>query len=518
MFIEFKGGWFKAHDAFDHREHLKQYGFMYTGPPHHVWQTRSWSRAMKFKKFFSTSVWHEVNKVSFQKDDKKYFINKSLKKLYKKLDRSQREGVRFCLSRNHSYLNFEPGVGKTPTAIMVLNLLCYNYPDEHKGCVITVPPTILTQWQREIKTWGAFNYSLQVVTKKNQCIDFSHNIILVADSLLSYKCKVVEQLQDCSTSLMVIDEAHRFQNIGTKRTDRLLAPTNQPGTGIVHNADKVIYLSGTAVRRSPMSLYSTIQAGSWNRVRFMPYIRFGIYYCDGYEKQIGAKRVWDFSGASNIQEFKKRIKPFLLFKKLQLKTKTKKRLVTLDISKKSKEFSKLDKHFRTHYSFDDMPEDIGEIATYRKQLGDVITPHAIEYILEEFLKDDKKFLIVAWYTDVIEALQEKLSKKYNTAVIYGSTPRKKRDKVIDSFQSGKLKAVIAQVKTMIGLNMQAGSRIIFVESSFAWDDNFQAIRRLERRGQTKDILVDYLAIANSYQMHVIDTSLKKEQMKEKIVN
>lgn len=521
MKMTYEGGWFIATDAYSHHRQLKKDGFMYSGSPNHVWKSRQWSRALRYRTYFDKIATEAVCKVSLKEDSNYYYLQNSPFKNYDDLDPDQKKGIRFCLNRSSAYLNFEPGVGKTPTAIMVLNALFYAQFEHFKGCVITLPPSIITQWKNEIKKWQWFNYTIDTVTKKDQKIDFDKDIVLVADSLLSYKCKVVEQLQKCDVSLMVIDEAHRFQTVGTKRTTRLFGHINKPGTGIVHNAKKVVYLSGTAIRRSPISMYTVFQASAWNKIKFRSHHSFGVYFCDGHEKNIGARRIWDFSGASNIHEFKKALKGFLLYKELKLKTKTRKRMVALDVKKKSKEFSKLDRHFKSHYSFEDMPTEVGEIASYRKELGEIITPLACDYIIEEMLKDqDKKFLIVAWHIDVIDRIQEKLesSKSISSCVIYGKTSRKKRDSIIDEFQNGKLQAVIAQVKTMIGLNMQAGSRIIFVESSFSWDDDFQAIRRLERRGQTKNILVDYLAIANSYQMHVIDTAIKKENVKNNILN
>ena len=63
------------------------------------------------------------------------------------LDPWQELGVRHILERNHSYIAFEQGIGKTPTAICAINSL-------RERTLILLPPSLIGSWVRHFEQWS----------------------------------------------------------------------------------------------------------------------------------------------------------------------------------------------------------------------------------------------------------------------------------------------------------------------------------------------------------------------------
>ena len=99
-------------------------------------------------------------------------------------------------------------------------------------------------------------------------------------------------------------------------------------------------------------------------------------------------------------------------------------------------------------------------------------------------------------------------------MISGKTSRKKRAKMIQKFGEGTLKTFLLSTKTAsVGINLQKGSTIIFLEPIIALADQIQSIGRLYRIGQEEDIDVIQLETKGTYEenMSTVLREFKDEQ-------
>lgn len=492
--------------------------------------SRSWADAVKLRNHFVGDAFEKYHAVTFEEYSKPYIESRDLirdhyeDQIYKfnDLDEDQREGIYFSATRNHSYLAFEAGVGKTATAIGI-SQICYS---PHRPSLLIAPPNLISNWINEIKEWYPKASYLSVTSSKeiNDLSDNDADIIICADSLF-LKDKVFdislvyETVKKCKYTLIIIDEAHRFVNLKAARTEELFG--NDVGNGIAHRSRKVVLLSGSHMTRGPINLYAPVKALAWNLINYCNLPSYGVRFCNGYEKRFGSKKVWDFSGSSREDELHKRLYgKFILQKSLKLKAKRIERVITLDHKGLNPTVKRLEDTILKKQKIEDLigSNELGDIAAYRKWIAEDKVDACKSYIEDQIEDSNESFVLFAIHHSTIDMLLE-VFKKYKPKEISGRIKMKDRDKVEANFQSGKLKLIVWQIETAYGRNAQKNcSRCFFVESPWSPDKIDQPINRFYRRGQNKNVIADHLVLANTLDEYVLKRCIDKKETIKKVSN
>jgi SNF2 family DNA or RNA helicase len=521
MEVIYKSGWFYCHDAFTFKDKLNADGFLYQSRDK-SWSTRDWFKAAKYYEYFTSETKTFFNSVTLQRDhyDPKKF--KTFNYITDKLDKVQKEGVLFALTRNHAYLAFEAGVGKTATAL-VYDFIDRSESKTQNPSLYIVPPNLISNWLNEFKMWRPG--VVPVVIRKATDFYLLHEpypveAFIVADSLFNIDKAfgfrfISDSLKSKRFRNVIVDESHRFINFEADRTRELFGSDLKPGGGIVHQGDKVLLLSGTHMRRGPVNLYPALYALAWNLIGNMYFRQYGIRYCNGYQKRIGPRYVWDFSGSSREAELNKRIyNTFILEKTLtesrpELIGKKIERLITLDYDK-TKKITKLENSLLGSGSFSDFvpTKDISKLSAYRRELAKDKVKIAFDYISSQL--DGKPSAIFCVHHETIDLVLS-MFKKYRPKEISGRVKPKEREKIEKDFQAGRLKLIVWQVQTAYGRNAQAGSRCFFIESPWSPDEIEQAVNRFYRRGQKNIVVADHLVLANTLDSYVLKKCLGKKE-------
>jgi SNF2 family DNA or RNA helicase len=443
-----------------------------------------------------------------------FFINEGLS-----LRHCQPEAVQFALSRNHSYLALEQGLGKTPVALTIINSI--HRWDYDGQTLLIIPPFLLTNWQNEIRKWKAPHLKFAFLTTKFELANFNApdvDVIVVTDSIVASH-EFTELLKIPRLKNIAVDEAHRF-NGDSLRSKALYYRIEKD------KPEKVTLLSGTPIRGRYIEFWKCLRTLAWDQIRFMPKKAFEQRYCDGrlveFEKFNRAKmkkekvKRWAALGSSNPEELKNRIKNFVIRRKFDdyFDIGIQQRIVLID-GKVSKEIKDYEEGVLKKKKLEDFLEDPnkGAIARYRLNLSRAMMKPAVEYILNAFETTEGPMLIGAWHTELLDYVAEALKKKgFKIGVIKGGVSVEERAKITTRYMSGKLDAIVANTQTMVGLNLTRGSRIIHLESTWSPDDIAQFNARVKRDGyKGKNILVDHLALANTMHEHIINIVLKKEK-------
>ena len=96
--------------------------------------------------------------------------------------------------------------------------------------------------------------------------------------------------------LVIIDEAHYIQNTQAQRTKLI--------NDFVRTVDRLWLLTGTPITSRPINYYNLLNliqspvASNW-----MAYVR---RYCNGFQFKAGKRKIWNVSGASNLDELRER--------------------------------------------------------------------------------------------------------------------------------------------------------------------------------------------------------------------
>lgn len=115
--------------------------------------------------------------------------------------------------------------------------------------------------------------------------------------------------------------------------------------------------------------------------------------------------------------------------------------------------------------------------------------HKIEVLREIMEESDRPVIVFAPFKNVVAALAEEME-KYTPAVVTGDTSMHDRSDLIDDFQGGKIRLLIAHPGTMShGLTLTASSTIVWFAPVYSNDVYTQANGRIYREGQRHKCMI-----------------------------
>lgn len=511
-------GRFVANCDFDSRHIPREAGWLWC-PETKTWETFVFKYAARLRAHFDEAAKNKFDSVSVVETPwaGRIFVPHGTRLLS-----HQEEGVRFAMGRNHSYFNFGRGHGKTPAAIATAQTFAL---DQGLGegvvdiSLVVCMPSLVTNWEREFKTWAPNAKVLSIRSFKdlNNCHGLKYyDYVIVADSLFQNE-DVQKVLALFKFGTCIVDEAQRFINERAIRT-RVLLGFHPLHAGLVHQAKKVVYLSGTPIRNKPIELFPILNASAWNTIAYNKYHSYGVKFCNGRLKHTyGGNMAWDYSGDSNLDQLKKRINPFVISSKdFKLPVKLRERVVTLE-GKVPKDVRRIEKVLLRKKNLASYigEANVGKLATYRRELSESKVKTALPYIKEILESSDDSLLIFGIHTASLEMLNRELS-KFKSRLITGKIKNLERDKIERLFQKKKIRVIVANIQTMVGLNLTAGTHCIFFESSWTPSDNEQARDRIYRIGQKKKVLSTHLVLAGTLDEYVLMKVLKKQKTINKL--
>lgn len=428
------------------------------------------------------------------------------------------KAVPFILARNRCYAGMAPGTGKTICAIMALNAL---FEAGEIDCALYVcPPFLMANVESEFEKWATFDYRMSRYSNDVRRKEFYHaNVVIMPDSLLSAdkRTKAIDgrlrtfthNWLTVSRGALIVDEAHRFKNEESQRSIALYE-------GLLPHFERAVFMSGTPMPNRPMELFAVLHHAAPEIIDFRNKFEYGRYYCAGYKTQFG----WDFTGASHQAElipvikekFLLRIKKEDVLKDLPPKTEA---VVFLSADYPAK-LAALEKQILSQHSPQDVLKsalDSPHVATYRRMLGEIKTPKALEFIRGVLEDSDESLLVFAHHKDVVSALEEGLT-KYKPLVIaghVGSDERFRRAKLFQ--QDSRYRVLISNIQAGgVGFNLTKATRVIFVEYSWVPAENEQAIDRAHRIGQKGNVFAMYLVYRNSLDAKILHEVLHKQKV------
>lgn len=139
------------------------------------------------------------------------------------------------------------------------------------------------------------------------------------------------------------------------------------------------------------------------------------------------------------------------------------------------------------------------LATLRRLTGVLKAKPTAELVASELEAGDK-IVLFALHREVLDQLENYLTMAgIKCAVVHGGVPDGQRNVEIDRFnEDPECRAFLGQIEaTKECVNLPAANRVRFVEQSWCPETNRQAIARVHRRGQLRQVFADAIAIAGS---------------------
>lgn len=393
-------------------------------------------------------------------------------------------------TKNHKYLAWEPGTGKTCVVTAALIDL-----DVH-SLLLVCPPKVKRQWVNHLIDWGYCKpEDVHVVWTTNEIVPLDRKILVVSFELLLSPI-ILKQLKTRTYGAIVIDEAHKAKTLTSQRSNLLFGKE-----ALAAHATIKWLVSGTPMPNgSPNEVFPAIAALYPECVGRMGYEEFLLRYCGAYQTFNGYGTDISIGTATNIDEFKHAVRDFMSFKTIaevapELPPVIEK-LVYIDIGT--------------------LGADVHNtpMATLQRLIGEAKIDQVREYIGEWLAEHDGNLITFAYHRDVVEAL----TMADYSLPIYGGQNATVRDTNIARWKTdNRIRNLVIQVnaagEAIDGLQHYA-NHIIFAEPDWTPGVGNQAIGRLYRIGQTKPVYVTTIVAEKTLD----ETKILKYDNKQDIID
>ncbi len=430
------------------------------------------------------------------------------------------QNIRF---RFGSILADDMGLGKT---IQILSAILYfkeNNKLEDESTLIIVPPTLIPNWENEIKKFAPdLTYFIYHGSNRTFPLE-NYDIILTSYGVIRLD---LDMFLDRVWFLCVIDEA---QNIKNPNTEQTKAIKEVP-------ASTKVALTGTPIENKLMDYWSIFD-----------FVNKGYLSTKDDFKRNYVVPIEKLEDEEVLENLKTIAKPFVM-RRLKSDEDIKKELPEKFVNDIYCSLTKKQVKLYTailEEIFFDIENSKGiqrkgiilkiltalkQTCNHPAQFLDIKNPKISESgkmellvnILENILGNDEKVIIFTQYVEMGKLIQELVSKKFKQEVLFlhGSQSMKEKTRIINTFQEDEsYKIFVATLKTGgTGLNLTAARNVIHYDLWWNPAVENQATDRVHRIGQDKDVMVYRLITKGTLEEAIDAISKRKVDLAEKSIS
>jgi len=420
----------------------------------------------------------------------------------------QKVAVEKLLANDKFILADDMGLGKTTSAVIA------SLESGAKKVLIVCPASLKINWEREIKNYTDRKILIVEGRRWGSTFDF---YIINYDIIKNYHSTDKSEDSDdykllvAGFDLAIVDEAHYISNTTANRT-RLL-------NDVLEKIPKVWLLTGTPMTSRPINYFNLLKiVNSPLTLNWQGYVR---RYCAGYQFRVGGRKVWNTSGASNLDELRERTKNLVLRRmKTDILDLPEKLITPVFLELKStfydeelEEFMRITKENKDKES---ISVTINRLMKIRQLIAIEKVPYTCE-LIDKFIEQGKKVIVFTNFTSSLDMIHEKYKKK--SVVLDGRMSKDKRQESVDRFQNeDKIKIFISNIVAGgVGITLTAAETVIMNDLSFVPAHHSQAEDRAYRYGQKNNVLVYYPVFENTVEMIVYNILQKKKNIIDQVM-
>lgn len=319
--------------------------------------------------------------------------------------------------------------------------------------------------------------------------------------------------------------------------------------GLMQRAGRVLLLTGTPMLNRPIEIQPLLAALAPEE--FGNFMSFAKRYAGAHQKNIGRRLVWDFSGASRLEELQERMRATVMVRRLKkdvLKELPPKRrqVVVLPTNGAAKaveaERVAWERHEQeladvrdqmdlAHAAGDEVSYEAAarqlaaatsiafqEISRARHNVAVAKVPAVIEHVEGMMEEGVEKLILFAHHHDVVDALKAAFGDA--AVVLTGQTAMEDRQAAVDRFQTDpSCKVFIGSITAAgVGLTLTAASVVVFAELDWVPANVSQAEDRAHRIGQTEHVLVQHLVLDGSLDARMAQVIVDKQEIADRALD
>jgi SWI/SNF-related matrix-associated actin-dependent regulator 1 of chromatin subfamily A len=273
-------------------------------------------------------------------------------------------------------------------------------------------------------------------------------------------------------------------------------------------------LSGTPMTNRPMNYFNLLAliespvAQNW--------MAYAIRYCQGYQFTAGTRKIWNVTGASNLEELRDRTSRQVLRRlKTEVLDLPEKIITPVYLRLKSKLYEGLMGEYYDWYNKNpdestSLTVQFSKLMKVRQVIAEEKIKDTIE-LAENILEQDKKVIIFTNFTETLNRIADHFGKQ--AVRLDGSTSKPQRQYAVDQFQDNeKIKVFVGNLLAAgVGITLTAAEAVIMNDLSFVPGHLLQAEDRAYRYGQKNSVSVYYPIFINSIESVIYDMVNQKKQ-------
>jgi SNF2 family DNA or RNA helicase len=416
----------------------------------------------------------------------------------------QKESIEKLVGNDKYILADDMGLGKTTSTVIA------SLENGSSKVLIICPASLKINWEREIRNYTEKSISI-IEGKKWEPSEYT---IINYDILKNFhdpKKPKESEVLNYGFDLVIIDEAHYIQNKQAQRT--------KIANDICKKVGKVWLLTGTPMTSRPINYYNLLDlvdspvAYNW--------MAYAIRYCEGYQFNVGNRKVWNVNGAANLTELRDRTKTHVLRRlKEDILDLPDKIITPVYLRLKSKQYEAL---MGEYYDWYDNSEEsssltvqFSKLMKVRQVIAEEKVRDTIE-IAQNIIDQGKKVIIFTNFTDTLNKIKSHFGKA--AVALDGKMSKPARQHSVDEFQNNeKVTVFVGNLKAAgVGITLTAAEAVIMNDLSFVPSDHSQAEDRAYRYGQKSNVSVFYPIFENSIEGVIYDILSQKKNIFETVM-
>jgi SNF2 family DNA or RNA helicase len=421
----------------------------------------------------------------------------------------QNVAIEKLLANDKFILADDMGLGKTTSAVIA------SLETGAKKVLIVCPASLKINWDREIKNYTDRKVLIVEGRKWGSTFDY---YIINYDIIKNYHSTDNSEdsddyklLVNAGFELAIVDEAHYISNNTAQRT-RLL-------NDVLEKIPRVWLLTGTPMTSRPINYFNLLKiVDSPLTLNWQSYVR---RYCAGYQFRVGNRKVWNTSGASNLDELREQTKNLILRRmKTDILDLPEKMISPLFLELTSKMYDEELEDFMRITNDNKEKETISVTLNRLMKIRQLISFEKIPYtceIIDKCIEQGKKVIVFTNFTMTLDMIHEKYKK--NSVILDGRMSKEKRQDSVDKFQTqDKIKVFISNIVAGgVGITLTAAEVVIMNDLSFVPAHHSQAEDRAYRYGQKNSVLVYYPIFENTIEKIIYNILQKKKGIIDQVM-
>jgi SWI/SNF-related matrix-associated actin-dependent regulator 1 of chromatin subfamily A len=433
----------------------------------------------------------------------------------------------------NTFIAMDGGLGKTRCAVLAAKKLGMS-----RGWVVC-PKIGLVSWPAELEKWWPEAHFATVsdpdLVPRHDQVPHAHTWLVTPYSEVSRRPQAfIEAAKRFAPDVLVPDEAQALANLYDKngdmtaRTVAVYGPKADLVGGMAGEAQIVWPMSGTPAPNYTAELWTHLNALAPQTIahptagRPLSYQEFIRRYSTTRLSAYGQH----ITGSVNTLELRRRTASFF--------HRVRKRDVLPDLPPVLWTAEPLPITADQASNHLDIPEGLDDAAlldwlrqayphgsSERKAMGLAKVAGAVEWA-DAFLQScDRKLILFAWHTEVVEAITEGLrALGYNPVMVHGGVSTGDRTAAVKAFQTDdQVRVIVGQMLALgTSVTLTAASDVGFVEDDWTPGNMEQAAWRADRIGQTRGVVARVLYVPGSKDEKIAKSRVRKAREFDKMFN